>query len=84
MAVQCKTYQIVWIYQAAVPAVLVIAAEEKSPWEGLQMTGVLYILVPRDCFYLKQCLEIMHYAAFHLGLNYLSKYKFLGFQYTKG
>ena len=28
--------------------------------------------------------EMPHYAAFHLGLNCLTKYQFRGFQYTKG
>ena len=28
--------------------------------------------------------EMQHFAAFHLGLQYLQKYTFRGFQYTKG
>ena len=28
--------------------------------------------------------EMQHYAAFHLGLHYLPKYQFRGFEYTKG
>ena len=28
--------------------------------------------------------EMQHYAAFHLGLHYLPKYPFGGFQYRKG
>ena len=28
--------------------------------------------------------EMQRYAAFHLGLHYLQKYPFRGFQYTKG
>ena len=27
--------------------------------------------------------EMQHYAAFYLGLNYLPKYQFRGFKYTK-
>ena len=28
--------------------------------------------------------EMLHFAAFHLGLHYLPKYPFRGFRYTKG
>ena len=42
--------------------------------------------IPEDCFTLTNSVdldEMQHDVAFHLGLHSLSKYLFMGFQYTK-
>ena len=42
--------------------------------------------LPEDCFYLKNSVdhdEMLHIAAFHLGLHYLPKYNFSSIHNTK-
>ena len=58
----------------------------KSLYNSLVMVLVL-ISVPEDCFYLANSAgpdEMLHCAAFHLGIHCFPKYTLIGFSLYKG
>ena len=55
----------------------------------VEISKLYYISVPKDCFYLSKLYradpdEMLHHAAFHLGLHCLTKYLSTGIQNEKG
>ena len=50
----------------------------------VHIDGSQVIISKKHVFHFSKPNEIPHYAAFHLGLHFLPKYSFSGFQYPKG